>query len=404
MVELLSPCQDFTTLQAAIQGGCDAVYFGVKSFNMRAGARNFEIKDLSKISKVCKKNNVKAYLTLNTVVYDKELKKIGKIVAKAKKAGIDAIICWDTAVIQICKKNKIPIHISTQASVSNFEAVKYYHKLGAEQIVLARELSLKQISDIIKQIKKAKLKIGIETFIHGAMCVSVSGRCFLSQFSFDKSANRGECIQNCRRAYTVKDVDNETELELHNNYILSAKDLCCLPFLDKLVKSGISSFKIEGRNRSPEYVKTVTDVYRKSLDLINAKKFTKSNINLLEKELKTVYNRSFSSGFYLGQPLNEWAKTGGNISKVRKVYIGKVSKFYKKISVFEIELVTGQIKKGDSLIIQGPTTGCIKFIVKEMQIKHKSVSKVKKGQKVAIKSPTLLRKSDEVYIVKKTKG
>ncbi len=404
MVELLSPCQDFTTLQAAIQGGCDAVYFGVKSFNMRAGAKNFETKDLSRISKVCKKNNVKMYLTLNTVVYDEELSKIDKIVSIAKKAGIDAIICWDTAVIQICKKNKIAIHISTQASVSNIEAVKYYYKLGAEQIVLARELSLKQISKIIKQIKKDKLDVGIETFIHGAMCVSVSGRCFLSQFTFDKSANRGECIQNCRRAYIVRDVDKEGEaLELHNNYILSAKDLCCLPFLDKLVASNIDSFKIEGRNRSPEYVRTVTEVYRKALDLIDSKKFTKSNIAGLEKELKTVYNRSFSSGFYLGHPLNEWAKTGGNISKTRKVFIGKVSKFYKKISVFEIELVTGQLKIGDNLIVQGPTTGCIKFTVKEMQIKHTPISKAKKGQKVAIKSPMLLRRADELYIVKQAK-
>ncbi len=387
MVELLSPCQDFITLQAAIQGGCDAVYFGVKSFNMRAGAKNFEETDLKKIVQVCRDNGVKSYLTLNTVVYDNELSEIRKIVRKAKKAGIDAIICWDTAIIQICKQEKMSIHISTQASVSNIEAVRYYKKMGAKRIVLARELSLKQISKIIKQIKKEKMNIGIETFIHGAMCVSVSGRCFLSQFSFDKSANRGECLQNCRRSYIVKDMDKEGEaLELHNNYILSAKDLCCLPFLDKLVKAGISSFKIEGRNRSPEYVRTVTSVYREALDLIKTREFSKSNIAKIEKELHQVYNRSFSSGFYLGKPLNEWAKTGGNISKTRKIFIGKVAKVYKKISVFEIELVTGSLKTGDTLIAQGFTTGCIKFNVEEMQINHKSISKVKKGQKVAIYS------------------
>lgn len=399
MTELLSPCHDFTTLTAAIQGGCDAVYFGLKELNMRPGLHNFDIKDFPAIAKQCHENGIKAYLTLNTIVYDDELAKIKEIITAAKKAGIDALVCWDTAVLLECLRQKIPVHLSTQASVSNMDAVRFYKKnYNVKRIILARELSLEQIANITKQIKKENLGVGIEVFVHGAMCMSISGRCFLSQFTFGKSANRGTCLQNCRRAYRVTDTDNEGEFELHNNYILSAKDLCCLPFLDKIVAAGVTSLKVEGRTRSPEYVMTVTKTYRQALELIKQKEFSNQEKNKLIAELGKVYNRSFSAGFYLGKPLNEWSSSGGNASKIRKIFIGKIGKFYKKISVFEIEISAKGLKQGDKVIVQGPTTGSISFTVEEMQINHKCIKTAKKGQKVAVKSPIELKRNDEVYI------
>jgi len=264
--ELLAPAGNFPMLVAAIKAGADSVYFGLKEFSMRQNARNFTIKDLDKIEKICKPKNIKRYLTLNTIIYDNELKRIEKIIKQIKNK-VDAIICWDLLVIQLCRKYKIPFHISTQASVANTKAAEFYKKLGAERIVLARELNLKQIKDISK-------KIDVETFIHGAMCVSISGRCFTSQFLFNKSANRGECIHPCRRSYIVRDKQEGYELEIDNDKIMSAKDLCTLPFIEKLKKAGIRAFKIEGRNRDPRYVDTVVKVYRKALD----KKLTKNEI------------------------------------------------------------------------------------------------------------------------------
>ena len=257
-MELLAPAGSFPSLIAAVNAGADAVYFGLQEgMNMRANAKNFSIKDLPKVVEICKPRNVKKYLTLNTIVYDNELGKVEKLIKNAKKY-VDAIICWDLSVIQLCKKHKIPFHISTQASISNVEAAKFYKKLGAERIILARELNIKQIAKIAKIIP-------VEVFVHGAMCVSVSGRCFTSQFLFGKSANRGECLQPCRRAYVVRDEDGN-ELKLENNTVMSAKDLCSLEFIEQLKKAEVKAFKIEGRNREPEYVSTVTHVYRKALD------------------------------------------------------------------------------------------------------------------------------------------
>jgi putative protease len=268
--ELLSPVQDFVSLKAAIRAGADSVYFGAKGLNMRIGAKNFELSDVKKIIQICHKNKVKAYFTLNSIIYDDEIDKIKKILKTLKKEKIDAIICWDYSVIAECEKLKLPIHLSTQASISNFEALKTITKRfkNIESVNLARELSLSQIKDIIKKIKKEKIKVDIEVFIHGAMCVSVSGRCFLSQEVFGKSANRGECLQPCRRKYLIKDIEEKHEFELGEDYVMSPKDLCALPFLDKLVDAGINTFKIEGRNRSPEYVKVVTEVYREAIDAV----------------------------------------------------------------------------------------------------------------------------------------
>ena len=266
--ELLAPAGDFPMLITAINTGAEAVYFGLKKFSLRANAGNFEIKDLAKINLICKPKKIKKYLTLNSIIYSNELPKIEEILKKIK-GKVDAVICWDLSVIQLCKKYKIPFHISTQASVSNIESAKFYKKLGAERIILARELNLKQIKEIIK-----KTKIKVEVFIHGAMCLAVSGRCLMSQFLFNKSANRGECIHPCRRSYIIKDEQEGYELEIENNHILSAKDLCTLPFIEKLKKAGITCFKIEGRNRDARYIDSVVRIYRKALD----KKLTKQEI------------------------------------------------------------------------------------------------------------------------------
>jgi len=386
--ELLAPAGDFPMLISAIDAGADAVYFGLKEFNMRASARNFALRDLDKISKICKSKNIKRYLTLNTIIYDSELRKLERII-KNIKGKIDAVICWDLAVIQLCKKCKIPFHISTQASVSNLESAKFYKKLGAKRIVLARELNL-------EQIKKISKIIDIECFVHGAMCVSISGRCFTSQFLFNKSANRGECIQPCRRSYTVKDKQEGYELEIKNNKIFSAKDLCALPFIEKLKKAGVTSFKIEGRIRDPRYVDNVVRIYRKALD----KNLTSKEIKFGISELKKVYNRGFSSGFYLGLPTSDdFSTIEHSAAKEKKHFVGKVTHYYPRINVAKIKLVS-ELKVGDEIIIIGKTTGLIKSKVKRIEINKKPTQKAGKGKEVGIKLSSKARKNDEVYVIK----
>ena len=371
-------------LITAIKAGADAVYFGLKEFSMRQNAKNFTIKDLDKIERICKPRNIKRYLTLNVIIYDNEIKRMNKIL-KWIKNKVDAIICWDLSVIQLCKKHKIPFHISTQASVSNIESAKFYKNLGAERIVLARELNL-------KQIKKISKKINIETFIHGAMCVSISGRCFLSQFLFNKSANRGECIHPCRRSYIIKDKQEGYELEVQNNKVLSAKDLCALPFIEKLKKAGIKTFKIEGRSRDPRYVDTVVRVYRKALD----KRLTNTEIRESIDELKKVYNRGFSSGFYLGVPTSDdFAKIEHSAATEKKHFVGKINHYFPKIQVATIKLVS-ELKVGDEIVVIGKTTGLEKAKVERLEIKNKSIKKAIKGQEVGLKLPKV-RKQDQVY-------
>ena len=386
-------------LVTAIKAGADAVYFGLKEFSMRKNARNFTIKDLDRIEKICKPRGIKKYLTLNIIIYDDEIKKIDKILRKIKNK-VDAVICWDLSVIQLCRKHKIPFHVSTQASVANTKAAEFYKKLGAERIVLARELNLKQIKKILKSVD-------VEVFIHGAMCVSVSGRCFMSQFLFNKSANRGECIQPCRRSYIVKssepvqassvkyiirDKQEGYELKVENNKIMSAKDLCALPFIEKLKKAGIKSFKIEGRNRDPRYVDIVVREYRKALD----KKLTNQEIKQGIEELKKVYNRGFSSGFYLGLPISDdFAKVEHSAATEKKHFIGKVTHYFPKIQVATIKLVS-DLKIGDKLIIIGKTTGLEKTKVQRLEIKNKPIKRARKSQEVGLKIPNV-RKNDEVY-------
>jgi len=388
--ELLAPVGDFTNLKIAIDAGADAVYFGLKEFSLRANAKNFELKDLDKISQICKPKKIKKYLTMNSIIYNNEIPKVEKILKKIK-GKINAVICWDLSVIQLCKKHKIPFHISTQASVSNYESAKFYKKLGAERIVLARELNLKQIKEIRK-----KVNIELETFIHGAMCISVSGRCFMSQHLFNSSANRGQCIHPCRREYIITDTQQGKQLKVQNNHILSAKDLCTLPFIEKLKSAGITCFKIEGRNRDPRYIDTVVRIYRKAID----KKLTEKEIKKSLEELKSVYTKGFSSGFYLGMPTSDdISKTEHSSATKKKHFVGKIKKYYPKIKVAEIKLVS-ELKLNDEIIIVGKTTGLVKQKVLSMEIKNKQIKKAQKDDEVGIKIISKVRKGDDVYVVK----
>jgi putative protease len=403
--KLLSPVGSWEMLITAIEAGADAVYLGIKGINMREGANNFSLNELNKIVKYSHKNKIQVYLTLNTIIYDNELKKIEKIIKKAKDVKIDAIICWDLAVISLCRKYKIPIHLSTQASVSNIEAIKQYYKLGITRFVLARELTLKQIKKIIKDAKKISEKIEIETFIHGAMCVSVSGRCFISQFLYGNltSANKGRCIQPCRRKYIITDAETKKELKIENNYVLSPKDLCAIKFIDQLIKAGIKIFKIEGRSRSPEYVKKVTESYKEAINAYFNKKLTISLKEKLYKKLDTVYNRGFSNGFYMGIPINQWTDTYGTKAKKKKIYVGKVNKLYKKVNVAEVILQSSDIKINDHIIIIGPNTGVIEQDIKSIQKDVNTPLEIgKKGEIVAIKieGNKLPKPNDKIYIFK----
>ena len=384
--ELLSPAGDMACLVSAVNAGADAVYFGLKEFNMRDSARNFKLSDVEKIREICKKKKVKCYLTLNTIIYNHEIEKINKILKKVK-GKIDAVICWDLSVINLCKKHKIPFHISTQASVSNIEAAKFYKKLGASRITLARELNLKQIKEISKIID-------VECFVHGALCVAESGRCFTSQFLHKKSANRGKCQHPCRKEYIITD-DEGNKLRVSNNFILSAKDLCTLPFINKLKKAGISAFKIEGRNRDADYVDTVVRVYREAID----NKLNKKRVNELLTALSNVYNRKFSSGFCLGSPTSDdFTNIEGSASRKKKKIIGKIVHYYDKQGVAVVKVFTDSINLGDELYVIGNKTGFVKFKVGSMEIDHKPVNKVDKGQLVGIKCQKV-RENDSVYKV-----
>jgi U32 family peptidase len=382
--ELLAPAGDFESLVTAVNAGADAIYFGIQEFNMRARAKNFKLTDLPKIAKLCSQKKIKRYLTLNTIIYDGELKKLEKVIKKAKPY-VNAIICSDMSVMMLCKKYNIPFHISTQCSISNAKTAEFYKKLGAERIVLARELN-------IKQIKKISKIIPIEIFIHGAMCVSVSGRCFMSQFLFNQSANRGKCIQPCRRPYTVKD-DQGKSLKMTNHHIFSAKDLCTLPFIEKLKKAGITTFKIEGRNREPEYIDTVVRVYKKALN----KKLTKQEIKQGMEELNKVYTKGFSSGFLLKSPTSDdFSNIDHSKATQKKQFIGKISHYYPKISVAQLKLNNGPLKIDDKILIMGKTTGLVRHKITSMEIKNKSIKTAKKGQEIAVKIP-FCRKGDELY-------
>lgn len=388
MLELMSPVGNWPSLIAAVENGADSIYFGVKGSNMRAGAKNFEQNEIKKIVDFCHSKNVKCYLTLNTIYYDGE--NVDDVVKLAKKSGVDQIICWDFKVIELCKKHSIDFCVSTQASVSNFDSFKFYSGLGASTIVLARELSLKQIKEIVKLKNELGLKTKIEVFIHGAMCVSVSGRCFMSQFLFCKSANRGECLQPCRRSYDIIDKETGDTLMLENNFVMSPKDLATIDIFDQIMSLGVDILKIEGRNRSPEYVANSTKAYRGLIDGVLSKEDAWSLV-------KDVYNRKFNSGFYEAVPYDGWTDIYGSDSKVQKKYIGKVKNYFRKVSAAEMFIEVDGFSKGDKLMVQGNKTGVYEFNASDIQINGDSVEKCVKGDRIGFKVDKEIRQNDKVF-------
>jgi U32 family peptidase len=394
--ELLSPAGDWPSLLSALKSGCDSVYFGVKGFNMRHLASNFDVLELKKIMKQIHGHECRGYLALNVIVYENELSKVKSILKSAQLAGVDGVICWDMSVVGEALALGLNVHLSTQASVSNYQALKKYYELGIKRVVLARETRLLDIKAIVKKAKKEGLNCEIETFIHGAMCVSVSGRCFLSEYTFSKSANRGACLQPCRREYRIIDVDGECEYDLGSDYLLSPKDLCTIEFIDKLIDSKIDSFKIEGRIRSPEYVGVVTSVYRRAIDAYFAKKLKPSLIKNLKAELSAVYNRGFSDGFYFGRPKDSTARELEHTHE--KVYVGEVIKFFKKINVAEIQAHNHSLSKGDDILCFGKNTSASFAKVDNMQINHEFVKKIDKGQTAGVKLPFVVKRKDKIFI------
>lgn len=405
-VELLAPVGSFESLTAAIQGGADAVYFGVGNLNMRSRSSvNFTINDLNEIAAVCRKNNIKSYLTLNTIIYDNEIQQIKTILDAVKESRIDAVIASDFCVIDRAHQAGIPVHISTQCNITNIDAVRFYAKF-ADVMVTARELHLDQVAAIVGQIEQEQIKgpsgelVRIEVFAHGALCMAVSGKCYLSLHDNNHSANRGACYQLCRRAYIVTDKESGTELEIDNEYIMSPKDLCTIGFLDKVLKAGATTLKIEGRGRSADYVKTVTACYKEAINSIVDGSFSETKIQAWTDRLKTVYNRGFWDGYYLGQTLGEWNNAYGSQAVKEKVYIGMITNYYSKIKVADIKVETRPLSVGDEIMIIGNTTGVYEDFVKEIRVDNNNVSVAGKGQICSIPLHSELHRGDKLYVLK----
>ncbi|MBS3158115.1 U32 family peptidase [Candidatus Woesearchaeota archaeon] len=411
--EIMSPAGSFECLAAAIKAGADSVYFGVEHLNMRArAANNFKLSNLPKISKICKENDVKSYLTVNTILYDHDLSLMKKLIDAAKAAGVTAIIASDIAAISYAHSVGIEVHISTQLNVSNIEAVKFYSQY-ADVVVLARELSIQQIKKICDDIKTKNIcgpageLVKIELFAHGALCVSISGKCYMSLATYNASANRGLCLQNCRRAYKVTDEETGVELVVDNKYIMSPKDLCTIGFIDKILEAGVSVLKIEGRGKKADYVYTVTKVYREAADCyLNGKSdgkyisYTKEKIDAWTKRLEEVYNRGFwHGGYYLGKKLGEWSNAAGSKATKEKIYVGKAKNYFSKSKVGEFIIEADKIKVGDEVIITGPTTGFVEGKVSSISSGDKAVNIAGKGADITIPIKEKIRKNDKLFVV-----
>lgn len=399
----MAPVGSYESLMAAIQGGADSIYFGVGQLNMRSkSSNNFSIEDLVQISNICKENQIKSYLTMNTVIYDSELAQMQEIIDAAKANNISAVIASDQSVIQYAKEVGVEIHMSTQTNITNLGAVKYYSQF-AEVMVTARELSLKQVKSITQAIRDQNITgpsgklIEIEIFVHGALCMAVSGKCYLSLDNLNSSANRGACLQTCRRPYEVKDKDGGLELEIDNEYIMSPKDLNTIGFLDKIIKAGVSVLKIEGRGRSPEYVKTVVECYREAVDAYFNEEYTEENIAKWNLRLGSVYNRGFWDGYYLGKKLGEWTKRYGSQSTHRKIYVGKVTNYYSKLGVAEIKIETNDLSVGEEIKIIGPTTGVYEDKVSGIRVDLLDCKQSIKGEFCSIPVKSLVRRGDKLY-------
>ncbi len=402
-VEIMAPVGSYESLAAAIQGGAGSVYFGVEQLNMRArSSNNFTLDDLRKIAEKASKHGVKTYLTVNTIIFDNELDKLHQVIDAAKEAGISAIIASDIAAISYARSIGVEVHISTQLNITNIEGVKFYAQF-ADVIVLAREMNLGRVWEISKQIKEQQITgpagklIQLEMFVHGALCMAVSGKCYLSLHEMNSSANRGSCMQTCRRAYTVTDQETGAELEIDNEYIMSPKDLKTIHFLNKVLDAGVSVLKIEGRARSPEYVKTVVECYREAADAYFDQSFTDEKIAAWDERLTTVFNRGFWDGYYLGQRLGEWSKNYGSVATKRKLYLGKGMNYFSKLGVAEFKMETGKLQVGNQILVTGPTTGVVEAKVEEIRVDLKPVDQTQKGERFSIKLDQTIRRSDKLY-------
>jgi putative protease len=402
-IEIMAPAGSFESLMAAIQGRADSVYFGAEQLNMRAASsNNFTLDDLRKIASICNKKGIKSYITVNVVVFDHEIEQMHRIIDAAVESGISAVIASDLSVINYAFASGIEVHLSTQLNITNTEALKFYSQ-WADVAVLARELNLNQVSYIYNSIKEQNIKgpkgdlIKIEMFAHGALCMAVSGKCYLSLHENNKSANRGECYQTCRKSYIATGKESGYELEIDNEYIMSPKDLCTIGFLDKLIASGVRVLKIEGRARSAEYVKEVTSCYDEAVRAIENGTYNKEKKEAWEKRLSSVFNRGFWDGYYLGQKMGEWNSNYGSSATKRKVYLGKITNYFTKLNVAEIKLENGDLIKGDTILITGPTTGVVEYNVDEIRVELLVTEKAMKGELCSIRTPDYLRRSDKVY-------
>ncbi len=406
-IEIMSPVGSYESLMAAIQGGASSVYFGVGNLNMRSrSTQNFSIEDLKTISGICSSHNVRSYLTLNTIIYDTELDEMRRLVDAAIEAKVSAVIASDPSVLSYAQRAGAEIHISTQLNITNVESVKWYSHY-ADVMVLSRELNLDQIKHISQEIERQNIcgpsgkPVQIEVFVHGALCMAISGKCYLSLHTMNSSANRGACLQPCRRAYEVTDKETGVALEIDNEYIMSPKDLCTIHILDKIIEAGATVLKIEGRGRSPEYVKTVTRVYHDAVGAIQHGEYTPEMIDSWMEKLKTVYNRGFWEGYYLGRKLGEWSHVYGSQATLRKQYLGKVTHFYSKIGVAEVRLESHDLMPGMQYSINGPTTGVVDGWVEEVRLAYKPVPVAPKGSICSFKVSSPVREGDKVFILEK---
>ncbi len=399
----MAPAGSYDSLAAAIQGGADSIYFGIEGLNMRSrSSNNFTIEDLHQIVKICKKNKIKSYLTVNTIIYDNDINLMKQIIDAAKEADLSAIIAADVAAMTYARSIGVEVHLSTQLNISNVEALKFYAQFS-DVVVLARELNMDQVKEIYTQIHEQNIcgpkgeLIRIEMFCHGALCMAVSGKCYLSLHEMDSSANRGACNQLCRRGYVVKDKESDIELEIDNQYIMSPKDLKTIHFMNKMLDSGVRVFKIEGRARGPEYVRTVTECYKEAIAAYCDDNFTTEKIADWDSRLKTVFNRGFWDGYYLGQRLGEWSDKYGNEATERKMYIGKVMKYFSKLGVAEFLMETQSLALGEKALITGPTTGALFIEPNEIRVALEPVEKTVKGDLFSMKVPEKVRPNDKLF-------
>ena len=402
-IRIMAPAGSFESLHAALQGGAGAVYFGVDRLNMRSRSTgNFSLDDLGAISEICRKHDVKSCLTVNSLLYDEDMPLMREIVSKAKKQGISALIVSDISVVEYSRKLGMEIHLSTQLNIGNIDAVRFYSRY-ADVMVLARELNLDQLRHISEAIDKENLtgpsgrKVQLEVFVHGALCMAISGKCYLSLHETGNSANRGACLQICRRSYTVREKEGGRELDIDNEFIMSPKDLCTIHFLNKILDAGAAVLKIEGRARSPEYVKTVTECYSEALDAIFDGNYTDKRIGQWKEKLETVFNRGFWDGYYLGQRLGEWSNVYGSRATRKKIYTGKATNYYSRIGVAEFIIENGSLREGDEVLIIGPSTGVIRMRPGEIRNDDGRTKEVVRGENCAFRVDSEVRRSDKLY-------